>query len=178
MSGAKPARGLLTVEQLKARCTVDPATHCWLWQGATSGGLPRIHTLDYARTEKRAMSGPLAAWHIAFNAAPRPGCLVFRGCQHALCLNPAHLREATDKAAIGLHIRRLGSRIGTAMAARRANITLAHAARGMMVTPPEKVRAVLEADPKMTSRAVAKMVGLGYSTTCSIRTGKRHAGGC
>ena len=171
----KPARGLLTIEQLKARCTVDPATHCWLWQGATSNGVPRIHTLDYGRAEKRVMSGPLAAWHIAYNAPPRPGCLVFRGCQHVLCLNPVHLRQARDRAEIGLHIRRLGSRIGTALESRRANILRAHAANGVRVTPPEKVLAVRAADLAMTSRAVAAMVGLGYSVTCAIRTGKTRS---
>ena len=50
-------------------------------------------------------------------------------------------------------------------------------ALGMVMALPT-VYTVLAADPKMTSRAVAAMVGLGYSTTCSIRTGKRHAGGC
>jgi len=55
------ARGLLTVEAVKARCTVDPATHCWLWQGATAAdGVPRLHTLDYARVEKRSRSGRCA----------------------------------------------------------------------------------------------------------------------
>lgn len=81
-------RGVLTVESLKARCIVDATTHCWLWTGARSGRspAPRIWTLDHARLEKRVMSGPLAAWNIAYGAPPRPGRLAPAGVTNkALC---------------------------------------------------------------------------------------------
>lgn len=169
-------RGVLTVESLKERCKVHPVTHCWEWQGAMSEGHPRVWTLDYERVCKRVMSGPLAAWHIAYQAPPRPGCLVFRACQNILCLNPAHLREARDKGEIGTHIRRLGSRVGTALESRRANILRAHAANGIRITPREKVLAVRAADRSLNNTQVGAMLGLTPSVVSAIRSGKRHAG--
>ena len=141
-----------------------------------SCGCPAIWTLDYARVEKRVMSGPLAAWHIAFQAPPRAGCLVFRGCQNVLCLNPAHLREARSMAEIGVHIRRLGSRVGTALESRRKNITKAHAANGISVTSREKVLAVRAADPALNNKQVGELLGLSHAVVSKIRSGKSRAG--
>lgn len=170
-------RGVLTIESLKERCKVHAVTHCWEWQGATtSDGHPRVWTLDYERVCKRVMSGSLAAWHIAYQAPPRAGCLVFRACQNILCLNPAHLREAKDKMEIGLHIRRLGSRIGTALESRRANILKAHAANGIRITSREKVLAVRAADKTLNNTQVGALLGMKASTVSAIRAGKRHAG--
>ena len=167
----KIARGMLTVQRLRERCTIDPATHCWIWQGATTcqGTQPRLWTLDYALVEKRCMSGPLAAWHIAFQAAPRAGHLVFRCCQRTLCLNPAHLREAIDRKAIGLHIRRAGTRKGVAVESRRANIAKAHAAQGINVTAPEIVRAIRARGKGPTNIALGLEFGLCHSTVSRIR---------
>ena len=77
-------RGELTVEALKERCKVNPVTHCWDWQGAMSENEPRVWTLDYERICKRVMSGPLAAWHIAYQAPPREKVLAVRAADPAL----------------------------------------------------------------------------------------------
>lgn len=164
---------ILTTADVLARCKVDPASHCWIWQGAASSdGVPRIHTLDYARAEKRTMSGPLAVWHIAHCAPPRPGHLVYRGCQNRLCLNPAHLRQAADKAAIGLHIRRLGSRKGKCTETRIANLRRAQIAAGAIPTPPEVVLAI-RAVPRAeaTNRDLARRHGIAEQTVSRIRRG-------
>lgn len=165
-------RGMLTVDQLKARCAVDRATHCWLWQGATSGGLPKLWTLDYGRVEKRVMPGPLAAWHISRQAPPRDGHLVFRSCGHRACLNPAHLREMASRAEIGLHIRRARSRVGTHVEARRRNIRAAWAARGVVPTPLEVVRAIRAAPKQVTGRSLARQFCLSDQTVSRIRRGE------
>ena len=168
-------RGMLTVEQLKARCIVDHATHCWNWQGAMSRGQPRIWTLDYARVEKRGMSGPLAAWHIAHQEPPRPGWLVYRGCQNTQCLNPAHLRQAPDKAAIGQHIRLAGTRRGTAVESRRENIAKAHAKNGITPTPDAIVLAIRAAGEAPTNYELAARFGVRHSVVSRIRLGKTRA---
>jgi hypothetical protein len=175
--GAKrPPRGMLTVQQLKARCIVDPATHCWLWQGACSvvDGTPRLYTFDHARGEKRTISGPLGAWNIAHQAAPLPGYYVFRACGHRLCLNPAHLREMRDQAQIGRHIAASGRRKGIRSEACRAAAAKGRAARGIVDTPPEVVRAIRAAPADVTGRALAKLHGLNPSTVSSIRRGLSH----
>lgn len=169
-------RGILTIEALKARCTVVPDTGCWLWQGACSGTppTPRIWTLDYGRAEKRTMSGPLAAWHIAYEAPPRPGRLVYRGCMSSLCLNPWHLREASTKAEIGLHIRRTGIRVGTALESRRANVRLAQAASGVVQTPDDVVLAIRAAPPGVTNKALCELHGVNRTVVSRIRRGESH----
>lgn len=165
-------RGMLTIDQLKARCVVDQASHCWLWQGATSGGQPKLWTLDYGRIEKRVMPGPLAAWHISRQAPPLDGHLVFRCCGNRLCLNPAHLREMASRAAIGLHIRRARSLVGTHVQVRRQNIRAAWAARGMVPTPLEVVRAIRAAPKQVTGRSLARQFGLSDQTVSRIRRGQ------
>lgn len=171
--------GLITsVAQLKARCTIDPATHCWLWAGATTGvhGVPAIWCFDHGRGEKRTMSGPLAAWNIAHGEAPPAGTLVFRGCCRTLCLNPAHLRRARSKAEIGQHIRRNGARKGTAVEARRANAAIGRAAAGIIDTPIESVIAIRSAPSSTTGRALAQALRLSESCVSRIRRGETHRG--
>jgi hypothetical protein len=171
-------RGLLTVEAVKARCIVDPATHCWIWQGGKGAdGNPRIFTFDHERGEKRTMSGPKAMWNIAHQEAPpRWSPLVFRRCGHSLCLNPAHLRTAKDQAEIGLHIRRSGQRVGTATESRRANQALAMAANGITPTSPDVVRAIRAADKSVTGEALAAQFSMSRTAVSRIRRGESHKG--
>ena len=85
---------MTTAADIKARCTVDPATHCWIWQGAVNARskTPVLYAFDHARADKRAMSGALAAWNIAHAAAPLPGpeCVVrlAMGVSHLCYLSP------------------------------------------------------------------------------------------
>lgn len=170
-------RGITTVQALKARCIVDPASHCWVWQGALStDGTPRIHTLDYARQEKRTMSGPLAAWHIAHGEAPPIWALVFRGCQNRRCLNPAHLRLARDKAEIGQHIRRAGTRVGTSLESRRENARKGRLAQGIVTTPDHVVRQIRSAPKEVTNVALAARLGMNHQSVSRIRRHETHRG--
>lgn len=124
------ARGITTIAHLKARSTVDTATHCWHWHGASIEGRPRIWAFDHDKGEKTALSGPLAAWNIAHGRSPLAGWIVFRACMSADCVNPAHMREARDRAEIGRHIRLSGRWVGTNLETRRANVAVALAALG------------------------------------------------
>lgn len=170
-------RGITTIEALRERCVVDPCTHCWLWQGGcTTDGTPRIHTVDYERMTKATMSGPRAAWNIAHGESPPAWALVFRGCQRRLCLNPAHLRLARSKAEIGAHIRLAGTRKGTAVEARRANVRIAALASGKVYTDPDVVRAIRHAPPEATSVSLAAIYGLAQQTVSRIRRGESHRG--
>ena len=152
----KLPRGILTVVSLKAHCIVNPCTHCWIWQGATSHGQPRLHTLDYARGEKRVMSGPLAAWHIAHEEPPPAWAqMVFRACGTKLCLNPAHIRAAKHRAEIGIHQRNSGSLIGISSEARLASAAKGRHSQGIVDTPSDIVRAIRQADRKIPGTHLA-----------------------
>jgi hypothetical protein len=171
-------RGITTVSDIKARCKVDPATHCWLWHGgfSSTNGIksPAIYAFDHAAGCKRVMTGTRGAWNVAHGAAPLPGFLVFRACCNPLCLNPAHLREARSKANICRHIARAGVLKGTHVEARRANGAKGLAAMGIVVTPPDVVLAVRRAPASETNRAIARRLGLSESVVSGIRLGKRH----
>lgn len=170
------SRGILTVDALRARCTIDHATHCWLWQGALStDGVPRLHTLDYDRGEKRTMSGPKAAWYIANGTRlPEWAQLVYRGCLHDQCLNPVHLRLARDRVDIGLHIRLNGKRKGTHMEQRRANVAKAQIASGHAPTPAEVVTAIRLAPKDVSSLQLSRQHGIAHQTVSRIRRGESH----
>lgn len=167
-------RGITTIAALKSRCIVDHATHCWLWQGACSDGHPRVHAFDHARGEKRVMPGTRAAWNVAFGEDPPAWALVYRGCQRQLCLNPAHLRLARDRADIGQHIRRAGTRKGTHLEARRANQRKACAAQGMKLVSPDVVEAIRLAPPEVTGRALVELHGVNRTTVSRIRRGEGY----
>ena len=125
--GQSMKRGIFTSSDLRAWCDVNHDTGCWIWQGGLSGGAPRIWTFDHELGEKHTMSGPKAAWNIAYQAAPRKGCLVYRRCMVTLCLFPAHLSQARNRKEIGKHIRLIGVQKGTFIEQRRANLVKARA---------------------------------------------------
>lgn len=165
-----------TVEALRARCRVDPQPGgCWHYLGASgSDGVPRVHTFDHARGEKRTMSGPKAAWNIAHGAAPLPGWLVMRRCGTRDCLNPVHLREVANRKAMGEHIRLAGFRVGNSVKQRRANIRLAMLASGVVPTPEHIVLAIRSAPASMKPAELARIHGLKRTTVSHIRTGRSH----
>jgi hypothetical protein len=168
---------ITTTADLEARSLRDAATHCWHWQGAkATDGTPRIWTFDHERGEKRCMSGPKAVWNIAHQAAPRAGWLVFRRCVTSDCVNPSHMAQASNKAEIGVHIARRGSRKGKFAEQARANARKASAAAGIVYTPPEIVRAIRAAGPEQTSLALAAIHGLAHQTVSRIRRGDSHRG--
>lgn len=43
-----------TLDDIRAKCRIDAATRCWVWQGAgASAGVAHVYTIDYARKTKR-----------------------------------------------------------------------------------------------------------------------------
>lgn len=166
----------ITIAELKARSIVDPATHCWIWQGARNERslLPMIYTIDYRKGDKRSISGPLAVWMIAHEEAPTSGHFVYRACGCPMCVNPAHMRLARSRAEIGQHIARSGRRKGTCLAQRRANARLAAIASGQRITPPEVVAAIRAADSSVTGVQLAATHGISPQSVSRIRRCKSH----
>ena len=172
-------RLMTTAADVKARCTVDPLTHCWLWQGArnTRSQLPMVYAFDYTLGDKKSMSGPRAVWQIAHGEAPRPGHLIYRCCNQVLCLNPAHLRQAATKAEIGVHVRRSGRLKGRELSpAQRAVLPRSWAAQGIVPTGPDAVRAIRAAGPEVTGVQLALEHGISPQTVSRIRRGESHRG--
>lgn len=173
----KRPRGLLSVAAVKARCEVDGATHCWLWQGARcSNGMPQIWSLDYARAEKRAQAGPVAVWQMAHDRALPVGKMVFRGCGRKLCLNPVHLRLAGSRAELMGHVARAGHLKGRGVEQHRAALVKAREAAGIVSTPAALVRQIVAAPRTVTNVALAARLGVSIWTVSNIRLGKTRAG--
>lgn len=174
---ATKRKGLITdLAELRSRCNVDPATHCWIWPWARTKGTPTLWAFDHARGEKRCMPGTRAVWNLAHGEAPLPGRIIFRACCNSHCLNPAHLRDARTKAEIGLHIQRSGIRRGTHVEQRRANVRKAWAATGIKVTDPDVVRAIRAAPPSVTGKSLAETYRIDRRTVSLIRRGESHKG--
>jgi hypothetical protein len=164
----------LTVADVRARCITVPGSRCWLWQGPTVRGMPRLHAVDHARGEKRTMVGTLAMWNIAHGQAPKPGCLVFRRCWRPACLNPDHLRQASSKAELFALMAADGVRKGTHIEARRRNVMAAWAATGLQPTDESIVLAIRRAPPNVTASALALEHGIAVQTASRIRRGESH----
>lgn len=167
---------MLTLDDLRRRCIVDPVTRCWHWQGAAdSDGSPRIHTLDYARAEKRTMSGPLAAFQIAHQRAPIHGWRIYRCCGTRDCLSPQHLSEVRSTAEMGRRIADSGRRKGIpASPAKLAAAARGRAAQGYTDTPRDVVLQIRAAPAEVTNRSLAAQFGLSEQRASKIRRGESH----
>jgi hypothetical protein len=165
-----------TIADLRARSIVDPATHCWIWQGAKINGSPRIWTLHIDDVEKRVLSGPRATWYIA-HGTPLGTRVAYMGCWNPSCVCPAHVRFCASQS----ELNRLGARGGifkrseASKLANVANAAKARAAAGHRDTPPEVVQAVrAAAGPDITQRAIARSLGLSFTVVSRILRGETH----
>lgn len=174
--GARPRRGIATLADVRARCTVDAATHCWIWQGAcNSKGKPYIWSLDYARMDKRVMAAQVAVWQIAHGEPVPQGRLVFRGCGNARCVNPVHLRVARSQAEMWQHIVRAGHLRGRGVEAHRAALVKARRAAGIVPIREQVVRAILAEPVHRSNIEVAAQYGVSHSTVARLRRGETRA---
>ena len=92
----RPARGISTIEDLRARSKRDPGGTCWLWGGALSAGRPAIWALDVDRVEMRSLSGPRAVWYIA-HGTKLYDRIAYMRCWNTLCVCPAHVTWAATR---------------------------------------------------------------------------------
>ena len=167
-------RGVLTVDDLKARSKVDPTTRCWNWQGAATKGQPRIWTLDYERIVKRVLPGPKAVWNIAHNEPPPRWATIYRSCCNSMCVNPVHMRAGTRDEMFA-HIKRAGVwRNGRRAQAARKGIEEMLRRRGVVLLPDEIVREIRLAPKTMTGRSLAKRFGIHENTVSRIRLGRSY----
>jgi hypothetical protein len=165
---------ILTVSDLRARCVIDPASQCWIWQGGTSRNTPSVYTLDYLRAEKTALPGPRAAWYIANQRPALPGWIMARGMKcHSLCMCPAHVRVYSSRTELRTAEGLSGRHKGIVSEARKASLRRAWAV-GNGVTPPDVVAAIQAADATVQGRTLARLYGVSDSTVSNIRSGKLH----
>lgn len=79
------------MNETSQKVTVDPATGCWVWQGATDGyGNPRLHR------KGRPLTAKFEYWRKAHPDAPRPTRL-YPLCGNRLCVNPDHMTPAKER---------------------------------------------------------------------------------
>ena len=166
-------RGILSIDDLRARSIIDPVTRCWHWQAAKTNGVPTMWTIDYDRQEKRTLSGARAVWMIC-HQEPLHDWLVYRSCVCTDCVNPVHLARARTKAEIGAHISRNGKRKGTHLEQRRAGVKRMWEASGVKVTSPEIVLSIRAADPGLSNAALGILHGISPQTVSRIRRGESH----
>jgi hypothetical protein len=167
---------ITTLDQLRERCIVDPASHCWLWQGATRRGMAVIYGFSHADNDKRVLRGVRAAWEIAHGASPAPGRMLgLTCCGSKLCVNPVHVREFRSYAEIGQFNSRSGKLHGINVDARRAALVKARAARGVADASREVVLAIRSAPADVTTPELAAQHSISRSTAWAIRTGRRYA---
>lgn len=169
-----PRRGVLRIADLYARSERRPGSGCWWWLGAMASDKlsPRIWTVCHDRGEKRVLTGMRAVWNIKHGAGLGDR-LAYMRCCNSSCVNPDHVGSAASKAEIGAHIAAHGKRKGTHVEARRASQKLAMAARGIVPTPPEVVRAIRASEG--SNVVVARQFGVSHQIVSAIRLGLSHA---
>lgn len=82
--------GLRTLEDLRARCTIDPVTGCWAWTGRHwQGGHPALPLAG----GNGSVSLQIALAVILTGQRLPEGRAYLPTCGNVRCLNPAHRRE-------------------------------------------------------------------------------------
>lgn len=162
-------RNWSTVAGLRSNCRVLP-NGCWLWLGTCCGSTPKVRAFDPAIGEKRAMSVQRAMWFAAFGRWPAGKA--FSGCSTPGCVNPTHLREARDQAALVQYLGRTGRLRGLNTEQRAAAARKGRAAQGTKDTPPDVVRAIRAATG--TDTAIARRFGVWRKTVRHIKDGRSY----
>lgn len=168
-------RGVATVDDIRERSRIDPATHCWHWLGATSRGKPVMYTLDPDRIEKRVMHGTRAVWCIAHGRSPLPGYLVVRSCNVLDCVAPAHMLEVRGRGGVTQRLARAGLLRGRNVEQKRAAAAKGRALKGVTDLQPEQVRqirALLAAGAVQAE--VARGMGLARGVVNRIALGQSY----
>lgn len=160
-------RGITRVEHLRMRSIVDPATHCWIWQGGSSlaaretNRRPKIWTFDHATGTKHVMSGPRAVYNIAHGESPPPGKLAYMRCGNVMCVCPAHVTYADNQA----HLMRIAQAHGWLKGVMPREVKVqqlaqARKAAGIEPTPKHVVEKIVAAPADKPNRVLAQELGV------------------
>lgn len=145
-----------TLEEIKGRCFIDEDGH-WLWRGATRDGVPFIYAPNFAQGGKMSTQcGYRAVYHCEKGVAVPKGHRAFNTCGNPACLNPAHIRCASN-AAYGRYVRSKGTSKGQV---RRILANRATALKRAKVTP-EMARYIVDS-PKSCAKVGAELGVSGY----------------
>lgn len=154
-----------TLEEIKGRCFIDADGH-WMWRGAKRKGVPFVYAPNLARGGvMSAQCGYRAVYHCAKGVAVPEGYRVFNTCDNPACLNPEHIRCASDLA-YGRYLRSKGRLKGQV---RRILANRAIALKKAKVTP-EMVSQIL-ASPESCAKTGAAF-GVSAFLVWRVRNGR------
>lgn len=138
------------------KCTVDPATGCWLWTSSLqTGGYGTV------RIQGETWLTHRASWHVHRGPIP-PGKHVLHACDVRPCCNPDHLFLGTPK---DNHDDMLAK--GRGAKRHRAHTRV----RKLADSDVERILAARE-----TPAALAASLGVRVQTIYNIRNGRRKKG--
>jgi len=153
--------GISHVNDLRARCRVDPITDCWHWTGATDRGLPAMwHAPTRTRT---TMTGIM---RLLLEDDPGPTMHWYAACGNPRCGNPAHRKAGTR------------SELQRTLQPRKTPAQRAAVARGKHAQPGSRYNAETAAAIRGSDeilRVLAERHGLSISMVSRIRMGKAWA---
>lgn len=165
-------QGVNTIAALRERSRIDPATHCWHWQGCTRDGRPRIWAPDIDRIDKRVLSGPRAVWFIA-HGTPLGNLVAYMACWTRDCVCPSHVRCGT-RADFSTAMARAGLLKGHHVV-RRASAIKARAAAGIVDIPAHVVLALRDLAPTTTPQALAMQFGISQQSIRRMLRGASYS---
>jgi hypothetical protein len=83
--------------RLLSHVEVDPTTGCWLWTGETSWGYGRIGVGSRGKGTYKHEYAHRFAYETVFGGVPPGMVLDHFKCERPLCVNPEHVRPATNR---------------------------------------------------------------------------------
>src|SRR5574337_584827 len=157
-------KSVATIEDILARCEVDPITDCWLWGGAKNrGGIPRmfVGALGYSSTIGAAFS------LIRLGERAPHGMVWHRGCRTSGCANIEHFSLLPRRESVRRHQK------GRAKSPEHAaRIRLARSTGSDIKISDAHVQRIRAEG--MTLKAIAAEFGVRESYASEVRSGKKR----
>lgn len=151
--------GLLTREDLRQRCYVEPETGCWHWKAGKSKDKPCVYVPAFGRVTSLGS----AICFLKKGRAPLKGERWFVTCSTPRCANPDHRACGTQRSVMQ------APSVPKRSAAHNAKIMLSSRATRSKCTPEiaEEIRNSNESGPELEAR-----FGISRSLVSLIRLGK------
>lgn len=153
-------RGVYTLDDIYARCSIDDASGCWVWRYACLGnGIPHTHVPAGVIGPRRVSLSARRVSLILSGVEIRPGMSVYSRCGNSMCVNPAHLRQAR----MSTVLKAAGKASGGALFRDPRRLAALAQYRESWTVPADVVAAVqADIEAGSTAKAAAKRHGISY----------------
>lgn len=168
-AGGKNLGGIRSLDDVRARCSVDDASGCWTWPGSVAHGKKHLTPVAWYPAERRLVTVARIVWQLSGDDPTTP--FVWRTCTNDRCCSRVHLAGGT-RAEWGAFVRETRRWQGNPeVSARNRQSRIDH---GMAKLTPA-MAALIHHSP-LRNRDLAPLLGVSQKSISSVRRGTTWRG--